>query len=57
VALEVFRQATDRIKGLALLSTGSRSESESGKAFRQRMIDAACDESGRRAWPSAAPRC
>lgn len=52
VALEVFRQATDRIKGLALLSTGSRSESESGKAFRQRMIDAA--RSGSNNFASAA---
>jgi len=52
VALEVFRQATDRIKGLALLSTGSRSESESGKAFRQGMIDAA--RSGSNNFASAA---
>jgi pimeloyl-ACP methyl ester carboxylesterase len=40
VALEVFRQATERIKGLALLSTGGRAESEGGKAYRQRMIEA-----------------
>jgi pimeloyl-ACP methyl ester carboxylesterase len=41
VALEVFRQATDRIRGLALLSTGGRSENDTGAAFRRRMIDAA----------------
>ena len=41
VALEVFRQATERTKGLALLSTGGRSETEAGKEFRYRMIEAA----------------
>ena len=39
VAMEVFRLAPKRVRGLALLATGGRSEDEQGRAFRQHMIE------------------
>jgi pimeloyl-ACP methyl ester carboxylesterase len=40
VALEVCRQARDRIAGIALLSTGARADTEESKQNRQRMVAA-----------------
>lgn len=40
VALEVCRQAHDRIAGIALLNTGARADSEETRQNRQRMVDA-----------------
>ncbi len=40
VALEVCRQATGRIAGIALLDTGARADSPEARAGRQRMVDA-----------------
>jgi len=40
VALEVCRQARDRIAGIALLNTGARADTAESKQNRQRMIDA-----------------
>lgn len=39
VALEVFRQARQRVLGMALLDTGARADSEQSRQLRQRMID------------------
>ena len=40
VALEVCRQAQDRIAGLALLDTGARADTDESKQGRQRMVAA-----------------
>lgn len=40
VALEVCRQAQDRITGIALLDTGARADSDESKLNRQRMVAA-----------------
>ena len=39
VALEVFRQAPERVIGIAMVDTGARPDSDQAKAMRQRMID------------------
>ncbi|MBX3622125.1 MAG: alpha/beta hydrolase [Rhizobacter sp.] len=40
VALEVCRQASERMAGLGLVDTGARADTEESKQVRQRMIDA-----------------
>lgn len=46
VALEIFRQARERVAGIALLDTGARADPDASKQMRQRMIDAAAAGSG-----------
>ncbi|MET0334109.1 MAG: alpha/beta hydrolase [Rhizobacter sp.] len=43
VTIEVCRQATDRIAGIALLDTGARADADESKANRQKMIASLAD--------------